>query len=278
MSAWAAGTPARWPGCSTSPQQGDIERHLVRRRVLKVDYDPTRPGERGMFFGAAGIYDGIHLCTGTIHTRGLTGSWASTATLLTILGRALFRGAESVGSAGPRSRSPPTASPAARARAPWSWPPRWIDWCWARARSGTMAGRHPFHRGRPSGRCGLLRHSRQLLFGGKNRELPDPPYRSHSAGRIELRLDVPFTIDGEFFRRRRAARGDHRGRGSALRQAAAVSGRIARASRAIVAPELATPVAAAVAAVAGSGPAAHGPASAPYCSTAAACATVTGTG
>ena len=30
-----------------------------------------------MFFGAAGIYDGIHLSTGSIHGRGLNGSWAS---------------------------------------------------------------------------------------------------------------------------------------------------------------------------------------------------------
>ena len=94
MSGWAAATPARWRACSTSRRAARSSGHLVRRRVLKVDYDPARPGERGMFFGAAGIYDGIHLCTGNIHTRGLTGSWASTATLLTVLGRALMRGVE----------------------------------------------------------------------------------------------------------------------------------------------------------------------------------------
>ncbi len=78
-------------------ERGEIERHLVRRRVLKVEYDPNRPGERGMFFGAAGVYDGIHLCTGSIHTRGLTGSWASTSTILAILARALWRGVEATG-------------------------------------------------------------------------------------------------------------------------------------------------------------------------------------
>ena len=81
-------------------ERGEIERHLVRRRVLKVEYDPNRPGERGMFFGAAGVYDGIHLCTGSIHTRGLTGSWASTSTIVAILARALWRGAEATGIGG----------------------------------------------------------------------------------------------------------------------------------------------------------------------------------
>ena len=60
-------------------------------------------------------------------------------------------------------------------------------------------GTDPFHRGRPSAAWACLRHSRQLLFGGKNRDPAGPALRSHSAGRIELRLDVPFTIDGEFF-------------------------------------------------------------------------------
>ena len=97
---WAAAMPARCGACSTSPTRGEVERHLVRRRVLKVEYDPDRPGERGMFFGAAGVYDGIHLCTGSIHTRGLTGSWASTSTILAILGRALWRGVEATGIGG----------------------------------------------------------------------------------------------------------------------------------------------------------------------------------
>lgn len=179
--------------------QGNLDRHLVRRRVLKVDYDPARPGERGMFFGAAGIYDAIHLCTGTIHTRGLTGSWASTATLLTILGRALVRGVDSLGLGGAE------VGVVADGVAGGSGPRALVL---ATTLDRLVLGSRPFwnNGGAPihftvvdHPATGLLRYSRQILFGGKNRRLPDPPYHSSAAGRLELRLDVPFTIDGEFF-------------------------------------------------------------------------------
>ncbi len=179
--------------------QGDIRRFLVKRRVLKVEYDPERPGERGMFFGAAGIYDAIHLCTGSIHTRGLTGSWASAATILTILGRALIKGPAATGMGGavvgvnvdglpggigPRSMVLATT----------------LDRLVLGSRPFWNNGDAPIHftvvDQPPSG---MLRYSRRLLFGGKDRDLPDPPYRSISAGRVELMLEDPFTIDGEFF-------------------------------------------------------------------------------
>jgi hypothetical protein len=44
-----------------------------------------------------------------------------------------------------------------------------------------------------------VRHARRILYGGKERRLPDPPYRSRDASRVELHLERPFTIDGEFF-------------------------------------------------------------------------------
>ena len=47
---------------------------------------------------------------------------------------------------------------------------------------------------------GIVRHARRLLFVGRERSLPDPPFRSCGAAKVELRLDRPFTIDGEFFR------------------------------------------------------------------------------
>jgi len=178
----------------------DVERHLVRRRVLKVDYDPALPGERGMFFGAAGIYDGIHLCTGNIHTRGLTGSWASTATLFTVLGRALLRGVEAIGIGGAEigvtvdgefEGSRPRAMVLATT----------LDRMVLSSRPFWNNGGGPIHFtvvDHPA--VGLVRHSRQLLYGGRTRDLPDPPFRSTAAGRLELRFDTPFTIDGEFFR------------------------------------------------------------------------------
>jgi diacylglycerol kinase (ATP) len=180
--------------------RGDVERHLVRRHVLKVEYDPQRVGERGMFFGAAGVYDGIHFCTGSVHTRGLTGSWASTSTILAILARALWRGVAATGIGGDEI----AASVDGR---PWTSGRRAL--VLATTLDRLVLGTRPFWNNgdepihftvfdHPP--TGVVRHASRLLFGGKRRALPDPPFHSRSAGRVELRLDRPFTIDGEFFR------------------------------------------------------------------------------
>ena len=180
--------------------RGEIEHHLVRRRVLKVEYDPERPGERGMFFGAAGVYDGIHLCTGSIHTRGLTGSWASTSTILTILARALLRGVEATGIGGDEIGASVDGG---------AWTEGRRALVLATTLDRLVLGTRPFwnNGGLPihytmidHPPIGVVGHARQILFGGRQRELPDPPYHSRSAARVELRLDRPFTIDGEFFR------------------------------------------------------------------------------
>jgi hypothetical protein len=180
--------------------RGDLGPHLVRRNVLKVEYDPDRPGERGMFFGAAGVYDGIHLCTGSIHTRGLTGSWASTSTILAILGRAVLRGVESTGIGGDEIGVSVDGGP-------WTTAPRAL--LLATTLDRLVLGTRPFWNNGDAPihfsvfahpPAGIVRHAWRILFGGKQRELPDPPFHSEGGHRIELRLDRPFTIDGEFFR------------------------------------------------------------------------------
>jgi hypothetical protein len=50
---------------------GNLAPHLRRRHVLRVENIQGRPPQRGMFLGAAGIWDAIHLCTATVHTKGL---------------------------------------------------------------------------------------------------------------------------------------------------------------------------------------------------------------
>ena len=180
--------------------RGEVERHLVRRHVLKVEYDPDRPGERGMFLGAAGVYDGIHLCTGSIHTRGLTGSWASTSTILAILGRALWQGVEATGIGGDEIEASVDGGPWTNGRRALVLATT-LDRLVLGTRPFWNNGSTPIHYtmfDHPP--TGIVGHAMRILFGGKQRELPDPPFHSRSASRVELRLDRPFTIDGEFFR------------------------------------------------------------------------------
>jgi diacylglycerol kinase (ATP) len=173
--------------------------HLVRRRVLKVDHDPGRPAERGLFFGAAGICDAIRLCTGRMHRGGLKGEWSHAATVLAVLGRAavcgpaaLGIGGEEVGvrlDGGPTERGLRSVVLATtlerlvlRSRPFWgvgSGPVRF------------SAFAHP-----PEG---LVRHAPRILYGREPRRLPAPTYRSAGARRVELDLARPFTIDGQFF-------------------------------------------------------------------------------
>ena len=279
MWAWAAAMPARSGDCSTSPTRGEIERHLVRRHVLKVEYDPDRPGERGMFFGAAGVYDGIHLCTGSIHTRGLTGSWASTSTILAILGRALWRGVEATGIGGDEIGASVDGGP-------------WTNGRRALVLATTLdrlvLGTRPFwnNGGEPihytmfdHPPTGIVGHARQILFGGKQRESARPAV-PQPVGRPRRAAPRPAVHHRRRVLPGGAGRpgGDHGRRGSPLRQAPVVSGPDLAALRAIVAVELASPADPAVAAVAEAARAAHGPASARSCSTAAAAATVTARG
>ena len=184
---------------------------------------PARPGERGMFFGAAGIYDGIHLCTGNIHTRGLTGSWASTATLLTVLGRALMRGVESIGIGG--AEVGVTVDGVAEGRRPRALVlATTLDRLVLSSRPFWNNGGGPIHFtvvDHPA--VGPRPPRRQLLYRRQDARSAGPavPQQRCRPGRAAI-WTRPFTIDGEFFQ---AAPGvpdrDHRGRGSALRQAAA---------------------------------------------------------
>ena len=180
-------------------ERGEVERHLVRRHVLKVGYDPVKAAERGMFLGAAGIYDAIQLTTGRMHGAGLKGPWANAATLLTVLARAITRGPGSMGLGGesvgigvdgePVETRPRTLVLATT-----------LDRLVLGSRPFWNLGAGPVHFtafDHPA--TSLVRHARRILYGGKRRRLPDPPYRSRDASRVELHLERPFTIDGEFF-------------------------------------------------------------------------------
>jgi diacylglycerol kinase (ATP) len=180
-------------------RRGELGPHLVRRRVLKVDHDPGRPAERGLFFGAAGICDAIRLCTRRMHRSGLKGEWSHAATVLAVLGRAAVRGPAALGiggeevgvrlDGGPTERGPRSVVLATtlerlvlRSRPFWG--------------SGSGPVRFSAFAHPPEG---LVRHAPRILYGREPRRLPASTYRSVRARRVELDLVRPFTIDGQFF-------------------------------------------------------------------------------
>ncbi len=177
---------------------GEIDRHLVIRSVLRVEWASDRPAIRGMFFGAAGIVDAIRLCTGSLHSRGLYGELSHILTLLWMLGTLSFRGLEAAGISCEEMR---------------------VMRDGAQARDGArlvllattlerlVLRSRPFWNvdGQPirftSVACPpprLLRYAPRVLYGGEKRALP-AEYESCGARRLDITPVSRFTVDGEIY-------------------------------------------------------------------------------
>jgi hypothetical protein len=178
---------------------GTVDRHLTPRHVLKVDYGGTGPVPRGMFMGAAGIVDVINHVTGKLHSKGIKGEWSHAAAVLGLLAGTVVKGLEGLGlkphqvglviDGGQRLDERLLILIATtldrlvlRSRPFWGTADRPVR---------HMRISHPPKR--------LVRNAPRILYGGDDRRLPPEDYRSGGAARLELWLDGPFTIDGEFF-------------------------------------------------------------------------------
>jgi hypothetical protein len=73
----------------------DERARLVERPVLRLEHSPGAPPQFGMFFGAAGIEQGIRFCLTRIHTLGVSGELGAGLALTALLGR-LARGRSEV--------------------------------------------------------------------------------------------------------------------------------------------------------------------------------------
>ena len=179
--------------------EGAVDRHLAIRHVLKVDYANGALAPRGMFFGAAGIVDVIRHVTDKLHTKGIKGEWSHLAAVLGLLSGTLLRGYEALGlrphqvgiGIDGNGRHDERLLIAIATS---------LDHLVLRSRPfwGTdgLPVRHMRISYPPKG---LIRNALRILYGGPERRLPSRDYRSGGARRLELWLDQPFTIDGEFF-------------------------------------------------------------------------------
>jgi diacylglycerol kinase (ATP) len=178
---------------------GKLDQHLVRRHVLKVDYADGGVAPRGMFMGAAGIVDVIRHVTGKLHTRGIKGEWSHAAAIVGLLAGAVVKGYEALGLK-PHDVGIVIDNGARFDERLLLLIATTLDRLVLKSRPFWATGGKPVRYTRiahPPAR--LIRSAHRVLYGDDApRPLPED-YRSGGAHRLELWLDAPFTIDGEFF-------------------------------------------------------------------------------
>jgi len=179
-------------------RRSDLERNLVRRRILRIENVAGASVQRCMFFGAAAIYDAIELCCKEVYARGLKGNLGMSLTLAglllgNLLGRSgrVLRGHE-IGVA------IDDQAPVLTRRL----------LVLATTLDRLILGSRPFwNQGAGSIRFTsiahpppqLLRSAAKVLYGWRRTSLPAGSYVSQGAERIALDLDGAFTLDGELF-------------------------------------------------------------------------------
>jgi diacylglycerol kinase (ATP) len=180
-------------------RNGGIAEHVVERPVLRIENLAGDAPQRGMMFGGGAIPDAIDLCNRQVYARGLRGDFAMGITLAALLlGSAL--GGRSNGilrphdigvalDGGSENRIDRLLVLATtlhrlilRSRPFWNYDTQPIRY--------TSIAYPPEH---------LLRAAPKVLYGWGRATLPPEIYDSKGARRIELRLDAPFTVDGETF-------------------------------------------------------------------------------
>jgi hypothetical protein len=177
---------------------GSVADHVVQRPILRIENLVSEMPQRGMMLGAGAIPDAVELCNREVYGRGLKGDFGMGVTLAAILlGSVVGRGNGVLrphdigvrldgGSENRTDRLLVLATTLHRlilGSTPfWNYDTQPIRY--------TSIAYPPDH---------LLRAAPKVLYGWRRRTLCPKVYDSHGARRIALRLDAPFTIDGETF-------------------------------------------------------------------------------
>jgi diacylglycerol kinase (ATP) len=180
-------------------KDGAIATHARERPVLRIENVSGKGPQRGMMFGAGAVQDAIDLCCREVYARGLTGKLGIGVTLAGLLlgalftkrGRGILKGHEigvalDAGAESGASRLLVLATTLDRLIL-WS-RPFWN--CDGGPIRYTSIAYPPTN---------LLRSVPKVLYGWPRRALSPDVYDSRGAGRIAVRIDAPFTVDGEMF-------------------------------------------------------------------------------
>jgi diacylglycerol kinase (ATP) len=180
-------------------RDGAIADHAVERPILRIESLRGGAPQRGMMFGAGAIPDAIELCCRQVYARGLRGRFGMSVTLAGVLlggvlgrrGNGVLRGHDIgvVLDGGGENRTDRLLVLATtlhrlilRSKPFWNHDGRPIRY--------TSIAYPPEH---------LLRSAPKVLYGWRRKALRPEVYHSEGAWRIAIRLDAPFTVDGEMF-------------------------------------------------------------------------------
>ena len=175
-----------------------LKPYTVHRRVLRVTNIVEAEAARGMFMGALGIYDAIHHCKTSVHTKRLKGELAHLTTLSSLL-FASIRGTNPPGMLEGEEASLQTAEDVTRQGRMLLLLATTLDRLILGSRPFWNVGDKPVKVtaiDHPPPR--VLRNLARVLYGNDRRRLPSGYFSAGSAA-VTMSFDSPFTIDGQFF-------------------------------------------------------------------------------
>ncbi len=186
-----------------------VDRISVRRHILRVENARGHRPQYGMFFGGAAIYRAIMACRSDIHPYRIGGEAAAAVTLAGTLIRSLFRIRHRGSDDDPASRGRILSGDRMKVGIDDETPNAVVNLVvLATTLDRLILGSRPFWNGGAGDlrftsiaypATNMLRNALRVLYGGEARDLPADSYCSRAANRISLKMDSPFTIDGELF-------------------------------------------------------------------------------
>jgi len=170
---------------------------IVSRALIRIDYAGDRPPVCGFFFGTAAICDATLLRRRLFPQRWLPDALAAAMTLVGVLAGA------ALGRPGVLSGQDIGVELNREARAVQAYTVLIVT-----TLNRILLGSFPFWGsgegalkltsiGAPA--AGIVRHAYRLLYGRDRSKLPKSTYFSANAARVELHMDCPFNLDGEFY-------------------------------------------------------------------------------